>query len=67
MHTNDLQIKNMIVRQLARKLNDIEIENYDGPVHYLLRHEVLKPDLKTTILMIVSNSSASFMRHTLND
>lgn len=40
----DLQIKNMIERQVAKKLNDMEIEIYEWPVHHLSNHEVLKPD-----------------------
>ena len=61
------QIKDMIDREVARKLTREEIESYTGPVYYLPHHEVQKPDSKTTPLRIVFNSSASFMGLTLND
>ncbi|XP_033730738.1 uncharacterized protein LOC117320185 [Pecten maximus] len=61
------QIRDMVKRKVARKLSEREIDEYDGPVHYLPHHEVLKPDSRSTPLRIVFNSSASFMGHSLND
>jgi hypothetical protein len=43
------------------------LEEHKGPVQYIPHHEVLKPDSNSTPVRIVFNSSASFMRHVLND
>lgn len=61
------QIEDMIHRRAARKLTSTEINSYEGPVHYISHHEVLKPGSKSTPLRIVFNSSASFMGHVLNN
>ena len=61
------QISNMISRRVVRKLTDQEIRNYNGPVHYLSHHEILKPDSQSTPCRIVLNSSACFNGHILND
>ena len=63
----DNQIKDMVERNVATKLSREDVMRYEGPVHYIPHHEVLKPESKTTPLRIVFNSSASFMRHVLND
>lgn len=52
---------------MDRKVTGDEMKKYQGPVHYLLHHEVLKPDSKSTPIRIVFNSSASCMGHVLND
>ena len=56
------QIQDMAERQVARKLSVEEINNYEGLVHYVHHHEVLKPDSSSTPLRIVFNSSASYKR-----
>ena len=61
------QINDMVERGVARKLTRDEMKKYQGPVHYLPHHEVLKPDSKSTPIRIVFNSSASYMGHVLND
>lgn len=61
------QVQYMVVRGVARKLTDEEMRNYEGPVHYIPHHEVLKPESKSTPIRIVFNSSASYMGHVLND
>ena len=61
------QIKDMITRGVAAKLTPEEIKAYDGPIHYISHHEVLKPDSQSTPCRIVFNSSASFNSHVLND
>ena len=62
-----LQIDDMVNQGIPRKLNLHKLETYQGPVHYIPHHEVMKPDSKTTPVRIVFNSSASYMRHKLND
>jgi hypothetical protein len=51
----------------SRKLTEKEEREYDGPVHYVSHHEVLKPDSKSTPVRIVFNASSSFHGHKLND
>ena len=63
----DDQIHNMMSRGVARKLTNEKKRNYEGPVHYLPHHEILKPESRSTPIRIVFNSSASYMGHILND
>ena len=57
----------MINREVAKKLTENEIRNYNGPVHYISHHEVLKPESPSTPCRIVFISSAKFQGQTLND
>ena len=61
------QIKDMLDRNVARKLTEAEIREYDGPCHYISHHEVLKNGSSSTPCRIVFDSSANFQNHTLND
>ena len=61
------QFEEMNVLKFARKLSDVEIKDYKGPVHYVSHHEVLRPEKKSTPIRIVFNSSANFQGHCLND
>ena len=63
----DEQIKDMLARNVARKLSKEELTNYIGPTHYIAHHEVLKPGSKSTPVRIVFNSSANYMGHVLNE
>ena len=63
----DLQVNDMINRGIAKKLTSQELSSYQGPVHYIPHHEVMKPDSKSTPIRIVFNSSSSYMGHKLND
>ncbi|XP_043208348.1 uncharacterized protein LOC122373955 isoform X1 [Amphibalanus amphitrite] len=63
----DAQIRDMVARGVARKLSREEMLHFEGPIHYLCHHEVVKPDSVSTPLRIVFNASASFMGHVLND
>ena len=60
------QIRDIIDRGVARKLSESKIRKYDGPIHYISHHEVLKPDSTSTPCRIVFNSSAKFHGHSLN-
>ena len=61
------QIQDMVDRGVHRKLSESEIKEYDGPIHYISHHEVLKSDSTSTPCRIVFNSSAKFHGHSLND
>ena len=60
-------VTDMMNRNVVRKLSSKEVEAYDGPVHYVPHHGVLKESSLSTPLRIVFNSSSSFMGHRLND
>ena len=61
------QIQDMINRNVARKLSRTEMADYEGPIHYIAHHGVMKPSSKTTPIRIVFNASANFKGHVLND
>ena len=61
------QMKDMENRGVSRKLSEEELEKYNGPIHYIHHHEVLKPNSLSTPIRIVFNSSACYMGHALND
>ncbi|XP_063970046.1 uncharacterized protein LOC129255891 [Lytechinus pictus] len=61
------QMKEMTDMGFSRKLTQEEMKNYQGPVHYISHHAVVRPEKKSTPLRIVFNSSSSFQGHCLND
>ena len=61
------QIQDMFIRGVARKLEQDEIKNYKGPVHYNPHHEILKPCSISTPMRVVFDPSIGFMGHVLND
>ncbi|XP_063863037.1 uncharacterized protein LOC135102172 isoform X1 [Scylla paramamosain] len=61
------EIKDMVKRGVARQLSEEVMQSYNGPIHYISHHEVLKPDSASTPLRIVFNSSSSYMGKKLND
>ena len=63
----DKQIKEMEEMGFSRKLTADEINKYQGPVHYISHHAVVRPEKKSTPIRIVFNSSATFKGHCLND
>ena len=63
----DKQMKEMVDMNFARKLSKEELDNYNGPVHYIPHHAVLKPESKSTPVRIVFNSSSEYQGHKLND
>ena len=61
------QIQDMVDRGVTRKLTREELETYQGSIHYVAHHEVLRPDSKSTPVRIIFNSGAKYMGHTLNE
>ena len=59
------QIHDMVARGASRKVSDNELDAYDGPIHYISHHAVLKPESKSTPCRIVFNSSVNFQGHVL--
>lgn len=60
--------KHMVIRSVTWWNGEWpEMNKYQGPVHYLPHHELLKTDSKSTPIRIVFHSSASYMGHVLND
>ena len=53
--------------KFCRKLTKEEDESYQGPVHYIPHHAVVRPEKKSTPVRIVFNSSCMFQGHQLND
>ena len=62
----DNQMKEMNEMKFSRKLTEMEMRDYTGPVHYVPHHAVMKPD-KSTPVRVVFNSSSEFAGHRLND
>ena len=63
----DNQIKEMEEMRFSRKLSPKEIDEWQGPVHNVAHHAVIRPEKKRTPVRIVFKSSASYNGHTLND
>ncbi|XP_022777780.1 uncharacterized protein LOC111319232 [Stylophora pistillata] len=63
----DEQMKEMVDLNFCRKVSKDEVKNYQGPVHYIPHHAVVRPEKKSTPVRIVFKSSCVFQRHKLND
>lgn len=61
------EITDMVQRNIAVRLEDEEIEENDGPVHYIPHHEVLKPESYSTPVRLDFDSSRNYLVHRLND
>lgn len=61
------QIHELEEMGFAKKLTAADIKNYEGPVHYISHHAIVRPEKKSTPIRIVFNSSASFQGHRLNE
>ena len=59
----DMQIKEMEDMKFSQKLTEQEKSKWEGPVHYIAHHAVLRPEKKTTPIRIVFNRSAPFKGH----
>ena len=53
--------------KFSRKLTDAELAEYTGPVDYISHNEVLRPEKRSTPVIIVFNSSSVYQGHRLND
>ena len=53
--------------KFARKPSKEEQEAYQGPVHYIPQHAVLRPEKRSTPVRIVFNSSSAYQGNSLND
>ena len=61
------QMNEMCEMGFARKLTEDERTSYQGPVHYISHHEIVRPGNRSTPIRIVFNSSSSYQGHVLND
>ena len=61
------QMVEMEEMKFSRKLSREEIKKYEGPVHYISHHVVIRPEKKSTPVRIVFNSSATYQGSRLND
>lgn len=60
-------MKDMVSRNVCRKLESREVHDYKEPIHYIPYQEVLKPDSVSAPLRIVFNSSSPYTGHVLNE
>ena len=67
MQVYQSEMLDMVERGVVRKLSELEMRDYRGPVYYISHHEVLKPSSLTTPCRIVFNSSSNYRGHILND
>ena len=56
------QIIDMLERGVARKLTRREVDHWEGPLHYLSHHDIIRPDSVSTPIQIVF-----FVCHVLNN
>ena len=60
-------MKETLEVNFCRKLPQEDLENFEGPVHYIPHHGVFRVEKKSTPVGIVFNSSSVFQGHKLND
>ena len=53
--------------KFSQKLSKEGEQAYQGPVHYITHHVVIRPEKKSTPVRIVFNSSSEYKGHKLND
>lgn len=57
----------MVEMNFCRELSKDEVKNYNGPVHYISHHAVIRLEKKSTPVSIVLNSSSMFQGHKLDE
>ena len=57
LHT---QIDDMLDRKVAKRLTEWELKQYKGPIYYVSRHEITKPQPDSIPCRVVYNSSANY-------
>ena len=63
----DEQMTVMVKMHFCGNLSENEVKNYEGPLHYIPHHAVIRPEKKSTPVRIVFNSSSVFQGRKLND
>lgn len=63
----DMQMVKMEEMKFARKLSNEEINSYEGPVHYVSHHALIRLEKSSTPVWIVFDSSSVFQGSSLND
>ena len=66
-HRAQQDIQDMLKRGVTLTLSKIDIQNYNGPVHYLSHRKVLKSDFSSTPCWIGFNALATFHGQRIND
>lgn len=61
------QIQDMLDRNVAEKLSNEELLNYEGPIFYLPHHEVYNANSTSTPVRIVFDAAASYQGVSLNN
>ena len=62
-----MQMMKLVEMYFARKLSNEEMMAYKDPVHYISHHKVVRREKKTTPILVVFNSSATYQGDRLND
>ncbi|XP_071962704.1 uncharacterized protein [Antedon mediterranea] len=61
------QMEEMVKKGFSRKLNNTEMKLYQGPVHYLPHHAVVRAENKSTPVRIVFNSANRCQGEAINE
>ena len=52
----------MVDRNVAKKLCSSDLKEHHGPVHYILHHEVLKPESQSTMEHVFTRMENEYRR-----
>ena len=61
------QMRDMLEREVSRKLTKDELDSYKGPIYYISHHAILNPKSSSTPCRIVFNTSEKYQGHQLNE
>ena len=61
------QIEDMLNRNVARKVTETELQNWQGPKFFISHHGIMNPGSISTPYRIVFNSSHKYMGFSLNE